>query len=150
MARMAGTSPPISPFLRLPRELRNEIYKYTTISVKTHGFVNGETLDIVQHCLPPPSLLRVNGQIHDELIEQTQSRKWASVDLRNCEASPVSGKSFATVREAHGNLKHLAFIVHWITVSDFGDDDDLTRFAIFAAEGGVSQCDIKWTPSKGR
>jgi hypothetical protein len=68
------------PFLRLPREIRNEIYAYSLqaeIAVDTtlHRYLypdSGTQRD--EPCKPPtPGLLRVNKQIHDEAIKMLYS-----------------------------------------------------------------------------
>ena len=152
MIRIAQASPsPDPPFLRLPRELRDGIYSYTTVTVTLNGFRDLKFPLVTMHCCASPRLLRVNRQIRDEYIEHTQPRQVLSIDARFTEPPQLQDLDIGAIVPlwALGKIRRSALVIHWITAAAFGDVEDWKRFAIAASQGSVSQADMQWTPSKG-
>jgi len=145
---------PTSPFLCLPRELRNRIYEFTITEVPPFpdGYPDyGDPLVMVDE-LPTPNLLRVSTQIHDEMEQYLRPWTALNVDLNHCDMWTLDTLDIVAYVPVHclRQIKDVRLSLDWYMVSCANDAGYLANFALDEAEVmGPETIVEQWTPSKG-
>ncbi|KAK4971627.1 hypothetical protein LTR42_007355 [Elasticomyces elasticus] len=154
--------------LRLPRELRNNIYSFVVVpGVRISDRINRPLLplrDIPLDQLPRnprvtawnavySPLLRVNRQIHDEYLENNHLCAALGLDLppRGLCQPYLQSLSLKNSVPSHAlaEVKVVIIMLHWTTVMHVGATDELHNFwSIHTQEELAQQRNIAWTPSK--
>ncbi|KAK5736127.1 hypothetical protein LTR17_007649 [Elasticomyces elasticus] len=156
------------PILRLPRELRNQIYSFVVVpGVRISDRINRPLLplrDIPLDQLPRnprvtawnvvySPLLRVNRQIHDEYLENNHLCAALGLDLppRGLCQPYLQSLSLENSVPSHAlaEVKVIIIMLHWTTVMHVSAIDEVHNFwSTHTQEELAQQRNIAWTPSK--
>lgn len=148
----------ISPLLKLPRELRNCIYDYTTVAcrVSKPQSPGADETDIQPSVLliktTNPALLQVCRQIHNECLEYIRPRATLFVQTTDCDLHLLRPLEFkpAVPLEALSVKKCLVALT-WTAVCSTSQQDALLKFFTeHTPEQLVQQEQLPTTPSKSK
>lgn len=161
-AATATSHSAVCPFLRLPREVRNNIYGYTTISVhiserdyrtkdkkqRNKGWHPAMTLANTTD----PALLLVNHQVHDEYVEHIHSRSNLVIKLSDSDLMDVQTLDLkpGVQPEALSGMKDCLIWVPWSNITRGGFAQVFQKFLVRQMTGqALTGNDVKETPSSG-